>query len=416
MADDDSALIEPGEAAWLGYSLWLQEIRVREEAERRAKLHQQMISQLTTASRLAQKLADEAARQNQEIRILLESLSDGVAILDGQGDVVLLNRAGQALLGITSSRAGGGAREQLRQIDLRYPDDRAVPVDDWPMTRALRGECFGDRELVLIRKDRLQRWLSFSGGCLKDGRGNVRLAINVFRDVTFARELERQREEFISVVAHDLKGQANVIIGYADMMKRPAIKEVIPPRASRAAEAIATASRRLDRMIGDLLDVGRIAARRLVLQKREVDLVAVVQESARQVAELTEGHPLRLKVAENVTSVLADPDRLAQVLANLLSNAGKYSYPDTEILIEVESVASEVMVSVANEGPGIPSEDFPKLFTRFHRTKKAAEEKVPGQGLGLYITKGLVEAHGGRIWVESESGKGATFRFTLPLV
>ncbi len=123
----------------------------------------------------------------------------------------------------------------------------------------------------------------------------------------------------------------------------------------------------------------------------------------------------KVEVRGDIPHVQADPDQIEQVLTNLLSNAGKYSYPDTEITVEVEPRPREVMISVTNIGPGVLPEDRDKLFTRFHRTRQAQQEKVPGLGLGLYIAKGLVEAHGGRIWVESEPGKYATFRFTLPV-
>jgi signal transduction histidine kinase len=124
---------------------------------------------------------------------------------------------------------------------------------------------------------------------------------------------------------------------------------------------------------------------------------------------------VRVELRGEVPPLEADPARLEQVLVNLLSNAAKYSFPETEILVEVEPREREVMVSVTNLGQGIPPEEQEAIFTRFRRARAATEAGVPGLGLGLYITKGLVEAHGGRIWVESEVGKSTTFRFTLPL-
>ncbi|MBI3979830.1 MAG: hypothetical protein HY331_16765 [Chloroflexi bacterium] len=229
-------------------------------------------------------------------------------------------------------------------------------------------------------------------------------------------EVERQRrEEFISVVAHDLRGALTPIRGYSDYLVRLATRESLPDGMERALTAIVANSRRLDRMIEDLLDVSRIEAHRLTIDKKLRDLPALVREIVLRSEELTKGHPVEVGVRGAVPPLEVDADRFEQVLTNLLSNAGKYSYPDSPILVDVEPRPGEVVVSVANLGPGLGAEDRQAVFTRFHRTRLAREEKVPGLGLGLYIAKGLVEAHGGRIWVESEPGKRTAFSFALPL-
>lgn len=193
-----------------------------------------------------------------------------------------------------------------------------------------------------------------------------------------------------------------------------AARQGVPERVQRSLGVISNATHRMERMIVDLLDVSRIEARTLSLMKSIVDLPSLVRDIVAHSEEQTKGHPVHVEVRGDVPRVEADPDRIEQVLGNLLSNAAKYSYPDTEITVEVEPRPGEVMVSITNLGPGVLPEDRDKLFTRFHRTRQAQEEKVPGLGLGLYIAKGLVEAHGGRIWVESKPGRYATFRFTLP--
>ena len=226
--------------------------------------------------------------------------------------------------------------------------------------------------------------------------------------------LEQQREEFISIVAHDLKAVVTIIRGYSDLLLRPEHVKAFPPVAQKAVETMGKATHRLDRMIDDLLDVSRIEARRLRLEKKPVDLVSLVREVVDRTGELTRGHPANVQVKGAVPLIDADPDRIEQILDNLLTNAAKYSYPSTPITVEVEPRAEEVIVSVTNEGPGIEPEDIPRLFTRFYRAEAARLQEIPGLGLGLYITKGLVEAHGGRIWVESERGRYTTFHFTLP--
>ncbi|MCL5962205.1 MAG: PAS domain-containing protein [Chloroflexi bacterium] len=372
------------------------------------------VTERRRAEEAREHLLDNLERQKAEMNALLESVTEGVAILDGEGNVVVLNRAGRELLGIPPSEEGGWTHDQYRRLDVRFPDDHPVPFEDWPTSRALRGERFTNYEILVTRLDGCRKWLSFSGSAVRDDQGGVVLAINVFRDIGSTRDLERQREEFISVVAHDLRGVLTVIRGYSDMMARPTVKQGMTPRAQRAADAIAIGSRRLTRMIEDLTDISRIEARRLVLQRERINLVEAVKEVARETAELTAGHPVRLKVEGEISGGFADPDRLAQILTNLLSNAGKYSYPNTEIVVELKAIPGEVVTSVTNQGPGISPKELPEIFKRFRRARKVVEEKVEGLGLGLYITKGLVEAHQGRIWVESEVGQETTFRFTLP--
>jgi signal transduction histidine kinase len=180
-------------------------------------------------------------------------------------------------------------------------------------------------------------------------------------------------------------------------------------------ESILTGAKRMERMVSDLLDASRIEARRLTLAKEPVDLPGLVREVVERAIETTRGHRVVVEIRRDIATIQADPARLEQILGNLLSNAAKYSYPDTEILVEAEPLPEKVMVSVTNQGGGIAPEDSEALFSRFSRTRAAVEGKVPGLGLGLYITKGLVEAHRGEIWVESEKGKTTTFRFTLPV-
>jgi signal transduction histidine kinase len=227
--------------------------------------------------------------------------------------------------------------------------------------------------------------------------------------------LYRQREEFISIVAHDLRGAMMIIRGYSDYLIRPDIGGSLPESVRKALEAVSTSTRRMGRMISDLLDVSRIEARRLALVKKPVDLPALARDIVQRSGEMITGHEVVLNIIGEIPRLQADPDRVEQVLFNLLSYAGKYSFPDTEFTVDIEEQPEEIVVSVTNLGPGIPPEDREKLFTRFHRTAQAREEKIPGLGLGLYIARGLVEAHGGRMWVNSETGKYATFRFTLPV-
>lgn len=374
----------------------------------------QDITPLKDAQRRMEELAREAERRSSELDAVIEGVDEGITIADGDGRIVRVNSRGREIWGHLLARDGHPHVSELAgRIDLRYPDDRPMPFDEWPILRALRGEVFSGLEAIYCRPDGKKIHLLFSSGVVRDEGGRVRLAVNVYGDITPIREFEMAREEFISVVAHDLRAPLTVITGFAGILRRLPPEQHGQAQEQRALDSILSSTRRLERMVGDLLDASRLEARRLELTREPVDLPRLVRDVVERMAETVRGHPVRVEVRGDVPSLHADPARLEQVLGNLLSNAAKYSYPATEILLEVDPRPGEVMVSVTNQGPGIAPEDRDRIFIRFHRTRAA--ERVPGLGLGLYISKGLVEAHGGRIWVESEVGKYATFRFTLPL-
>ena len=229
-------------------------------------------------------------------------------------------------------------------------------------------------------------------------------------------EWERQREEFISVVAHDLRSPIGAIAAGAAMLEE-LIKRgdgLDADRALRVIRHMKSSGNSLDRMVSDLLDASRIEAHRLTIEAETLDLRSFTAAVVSRASAATTGHPIRTVLPESLPKVAADPARIEQVLTNLLSNAAKYSAPESEILLEVFARELEVEVAVTNVGEGLAPEHAANVFTRFYRME-AHRSRVPGLGLGLYIAKGLVEAHGGRMWVDSEPGKSTTFAFTLPM-
>ena len=167
-------------------------------------------------------------------------------------------------------------------------------------------------------------------------------------------------------------------------------------------------------MIEDLLDAARFEGGQLNLHKQTVDLHAYLGDLLQRASAMLDTSRIRVEFALELPAVAADADRLDRIFINLLSNAVKYSTPGTPIIISVKQQAEAVLIAVTDQGPGISPDDLPHLFQRFYRVKSSAQ-KTEGIGLGLYITRLLVEAHGGHIWVESTPGKGSTFSFTLPL-
>ncbi len=225
-------------------------------------------------------------------------------------------------------------------------------------------------------------------------------------------EQERLREEFISVVAHDLRSPANAIRLQADLLERLPPERHGTEQERRTISKIKATANRLLRLVGDLLDASLVEARRLSLQRESADPGQLVREVVDRAAELTEGHAVRIVAPAAMPRLQLDPHRFEQIMLNLLSNATKYSSPGTEIVVELEPRRSEALVSVTNQGAGIAPEEAALVFDRFYRSREG-RDSAGGLGLGLYIVRGLVEAHGGRVWVDSEPGR-VSFRFTLP--
>ena len=226
----------------------------------------------------------------------------------------------------------------------------------------------------------------------------------------------KTRDEFLSIATHELKTPATVLVVYADL----ALKSLqsSPKQLNLAVNMIKTQALRLASLADELLDVAKIKAGRLELQKARVELPAFVADVARRFeAQLTPEDQARLKLCLSADALAGDWDslRLEQVLINLLSNAFKYSPMGGDIDLTVESAGEEARVSVKDRGLGIPMDYKDKVFELFFRSPTAARAKTAGAGLGLHISKEIIEYHGGQMWFESVEGKGSTFYFTLPL-
>jgi PAS domain S-box-containing protein len=359
---------------------------------------------LTLAEVLARRaaLAVDNARLYREAQLaetrystLFEGVADSIVVFDDSGRPVQVNQAAADLLGYTC--------EELLNLGL---------------ADIVAGNTWGEAEFA-----RLQREGAWHGEVelrRKDGYAvpveaivtRVQLAsgqayISVARDISARRESERMQRDFVAMITHDLRSPLTSIKAFAQLTLRQQRYN------ERALTTIIRQSDRLQRLINDLLDASRLEHGRLELRRSQVDLVSLARAAAEQAQALTSDHTIRLEVAADRPLVgLFDGDRIAQVLENLLGNAIKYS-PGGPVHLRVTAGDHTARIAVTDQGPGIAPEALPHLFERFYRA--AASSGMPGLGLGLYICKGLVEAHGGAIAVESAVGQGSTFTVTLPL-
>ena len=225
------------------------------------------------------------------------------------------------------------------------------------------------------------------------------------------RQAEESRRQLLADIAHELGTPLAVLQANLEGM----LDGVVEPSAERLA-TLHTQSQVLTRLVRDLRDLSLAQQGRLPLDRRSVDLTVVVHDVAEMTRPLVEEKGISLAVeAPAPVPVVADRERVAQILHNLLANAVRYTGPGGRIRISVTSADSETRVEVADSGSGIPEDELPYIFDRFHRVDRSRSRTTGGAGLGLAIVKHLVEAHGGRVWVHSEPGQGSTFGFALPV-
>jgi signal transduction histidine kinase len=289
----------------------------------------------------------------------------------------------------------------------------AASREDLPWARALRGEAFTNQVLMVSPPGSSEdRFMSVSGAPIRDASGRIVAAVNVARDVTDIKEVDQMRDEFISVASHELKTPLTVVKGYAQILAQRLERSEDRGTEGHMAGQILQQADRMSKLADRLLDVSRIQFGRLHLEKGDVDLVALLRRVAEGMQVSFERHQILVSSNEPVRSRV-DPARIEQVFSNLLSNAAKYSPEGTQIDVTLERRKRDALISVRDRGSGIPKDQQPYIFRRFFRAR-SGEEKA-GTGLGLYVSKGIVEAHGGKIWFESQEGKGSTFYVLLPV-
>jgi signal transduction histidine kinase/CHASE3 domain sensor protein len=331
---------------------------------------------------------EEAERAAGEARAVFYAIADGVLLTDPFGRVTAVNRALEALTGWTEEEARGRPYAEVLPVN----DQQGGAVD--LLTR------YGRKVPVAV-----------SSAPILDPRSRVVGGVDVVRDVSREREIDEVKSALISTVSHELRTPLTLIHGFAELL---VLRDMSVERQRTAAEEILEASRRLARLIDDLLSVSRMESGRLVLDPRPLDLAAVVERILSPFRAMADRHTLRAKLPGALPVLWGDPDKVEQILTNLVGNAIKYSPEGGEVLVTVEHGEDSVQVSVRDQGIGMSPRDMGQLFEKFYRVDRDEVRRAGGTGLGLYITKRLVEMHGGRIWAESRPGVGSVFTFTLP--
>jgi len=352
-------------------------------------------AQLVLSALREQELADRLCEQLAFTRAITDSLGEGVYALDTEGRITFLNPTAERLLGWTQAELFGKNEQSV--IAFRRAGDAVAAAPS------------GDHDLVCLRKDGTAFPVAHTAAPIVID-GTQTGTVIAFRDMTEIRALERAREEYVALISHDLRNPLTVIQGRVQLLLRYLQRQQLD-RALESAQTILTSSKRMDGMLTDLLEQMRLESGNTDLHTEPTDLTWLLARIVAQFAADEESGQIHLDDAPPLTAPL-DPARIERVMLNLLSNARKYS-SNSPIVVHVDRDGNAAVVSVTDQGMGIAPADLPHLFEKYYRTEQVTV--IKGTGLGLYSSRLIVEAHGGRIWAESVVGEGSTFRFSLPL-
>ncbi len=344
-----------------------------------------------------------------QLAAIVKSSSDAIISKSLDGAIVSWNKAAEKMFGYRAEEAVG------LSLTMITPPDRSSEVLAL-LKKAGRGEIIEDYETVRVRKDCSLVDVSLTIFPLLDASGKITGVSTIARDITERRQAEKLRADFTAMIVHDLRSPLNAVLGAASMMEEGALGPITGEQ-KRWLGKISDNARSMAALVNDFLDLSKIEAGRIDLARENVDLERLIARVFETYLVIAKNKDLSLKscVSASLPSIKGDPRRLEQVFANLLSNAIKFTDKGGRIVVGATlSNGKGLKVWVTDTGIGIPDREVPHLFQKY-RQLKPGSHMGNGTGLGLVICKTIVEAHGGKIWVESQEGQGTTFFFTLPL-
>ncbi len=379
-------------------------------------------------SKLASSLRDEKRKSD----IILESIDDGIMLIDSQKTIQLFNPAAAKITGWPETEATGLDYHAV----LKLVDDHNKPYTDSedPLSRAFEAHApVRDNNATLLTKSGQPLSISLSVSPLLDGDNNVTGAVGIFRDVSEERREEARRAEFISTASHEMRTPVAAIEGYLALALNDRVSK-IDSKARDFLDKAHTSTQHLGKLFQDLLtsaraEDGRLTSHPVVVEmgsfleqltndlrfaatKKGLTMEFVIGTPESSLIDASHGQSVA-KLIRPLYYVKSDPDRIREVVTNLFDNAVKYTEAG-KVSVGLTGNDNVVQMYIRDTGPGIPADDIPHLFQKFYRVDSSATRTIGGTGLGLFISRKIVELYNGRIWVESETGKGSTFFINLP--
>jgi len=364
--------------------------------ERMAKNAASVISNL--------KLYQEIIEEKEELLQTIESLNAGLVLTTANGTVAQMNASARNIFGVNSEAIGKSYK------DIVHEERVCSQIQS-----SLEGRETEQLEITIHRDGRSERTYQVQSALVRNEDGRTIGVVTVFNDVTELKNIERMKSAFVATVSHELRTPLTAIKGFISTL----IADDHFPEQERKEfyTIIDHECDRLTRLINDLLNIARIeAGESLKPHYQKVDLVQLTKKVLLIQKQSTNRHELLLEADEEIPEMIGDQDKLDQILTNLVSNAIKYSPNGGNITVSIKKEEPNIHIIVADQGIGIPKEHLPKIFERFHRVHTEDNRRIYGTGLGLYLVKHLVEQiHLGKVWAESEVGKGSKFHVLLPI-
>ena len=359
------------------------------------------------AATTQRKQSEEAFRQSEaKFRSLSECSPVGIFMMDIQGQCTYANPRYQTICNCTFDEALGEG-----WVQFIHPEERNEVTASWLKAVSTGQEYRG--EIRYVHKDGTIRFGQVQSAPIFSVVGELSGYVGTVEDVTDSRVVETMKNEFISIVSHELRTPLASIRGSLGLLASGVLKNK-PESAQQMLDIAAHDTERLVRLVNDILDLERLESHKVNLVKQWCDAAQIMQQSVATVQSLAAGSNIRLCVESPTLQVWVDSDRIIQTLVNLISNAVKFSPPETTVTLSVQDKADRVLFQVKDQGRGIPSDKLDAIFGRFQQVDASDSRQKGGTGLGLAICKSIVQQHGGKIWVESVVGEGSIFYFTLP--
>ncbi|MBA3823233.1 MAG: PAS domain-containing protein [Ktedonobacterales bacterium] len=352
-----------------------------------------------------------------ELGPLIEAMADGVIITNRHGRVVLTNAALGRLFAadLFPEFYRSSLKERSALLQPRSLDGHPIPPERWPANLALTGRSITSQDVLVRGLDGLDRILNHSATPIYDSNRDIIGVVTVYRDVTQQRRLEQMKDDFLSIAGHELRAPLTPILVAAQMAERRLQQPERMGEALPLVRDVIRYTQRLNALMAAVLDMTRIQGERLHIYPEPCDAAMIIRE-ATDAETIQWRRPVTILCPDAGLWGEWDATRLWQVIANLVSNALKYSPPMSLVTVSAEIVdGDQLHIVVTDTGPGIPPEELPYLFERFYRGQHMGEGHREGLGLGLYITRAIVQAHDGHIFVNSVLGVGTTFTVRLPL-
>lgn len=339
---------------------------------------------------------------------IISSLNEAAIIIDTKTIIVLFNERAEKITGIAQKDAIGKPVDTVLKL---YTDETLVPYSLYgePSTNPRQNFTFtlhednGDKTDVLLT-------------VLKSVINKSDQTLITLLDTSKEKQLEEMKVDFVSMAAHELRTPLTAIRGYASLMQMHYASQ-LDDSAKELLTRLIVSTTNLTNLIDNLLSVSRIERNDLTIEVKPLDLSIIIKDifSSFQQEAITRKQLFTLNLPDNLPMVMADPFRIGQVFINLIGNAINYTPDGGKVTVSVAVKNDHFEIVVQDSGEGIPKEAMPRLFTKFFRVSGSLEQGSKGSGLGLYITKSIIELHKGKIWAESTVGKGSTFSFTLPI-